>query len=73
MPAAPFWGMLVRHHTGHPLYPRILGQWPGTQFINTKMQQEAMKLPYVSSASCTAVSWWRAPYGRRHDDNRYQL
>lgn len=41
---------------GIPYYPRILGQWPGTQLINTKMQQEAMKLPYVSSASCTAVS-----------------
>ncbi|MBH2842910.1 hypothetical protein QZQ24_14385 [Serratia marcescens] len=41
---------------GIPYYPRILGHWPGTQLINTKMQQEAMKLPTVSSALCTAVS-----------------
>ncbi|PNK89137.1 hypothetical protein [Serratia odorifera] len=41
---------------GIPYYPRILGHWPGTQLINTKMQQEALKLPYVSSATCTAAA-----------------
>ncbi|WP_275347686.1 hypothetical protein [Xenorhabdus bovienii] len=41
---------------GIPYYQRILGRWPGTQLINAKMEQEALKLPYVQSASCTAVS-----------------
>ncbi|MDE9483274.1 hypothetical protein KKJ06_18465 [Xenorhabdus bovienii] len=41
---------------GIPYYQRILGHWPGTQLINAKMEQEALKLPYVQSASCTAVS-----------------
>lgn len=41
---------------GIPYYSRILGHWPGTQLINVKMQQEALKLPYVLSAVCTAVS-----------------
>lgn len=41
---------------GIPYYSRILGHWPGTQLINVKMQQEAMKLPYVTSAVCTAIS-----------------
>lgn len=38
---------------GLPYYQRILGHWPGTQLINTKMASEAKKLPYVSSAFCT--------------------
>lgn len=41
---------------GIPYYQRILGHWPGTQLINVKMQEEAMKLSYVASAVCTAVS-----------------
>ncbi|WP_420855270.1 hypothetical protein [Xenorhabdus hominickii] len=41
---------------GIPYYQRIFGHWPGTQLINAKMEQEALKLPYVQSASCTAVS-----------------
>ena len=40
---------------GIPYYQRILGHWPGTQLINTKMQTEALKLPYVQSASCTVA------------------
>ena len=40
---------------GIPYYERILGHWPGTQLINTKMQAEALKLPYVQSAFCTTV------------------
>ncbi|AOM39696.1 hypothetical protein [Xenorhabdus hominickii] len=41
---------------GIPYYQRIFGHWPGTQLINAKMEQEALKLTYVQSASCTAVS-----------------
>jgi len=41
---------------GIPYYERILGHWPGTQLINVKLQQEALKLPYVQSAVCTTVS-----------------
>ncbi|MCT8341934.1 MULTISPECIES: hypothetical protein [Photorhabdus] len=41
---------------GLPYYQRILGHWPGIQLINSKMQQEAMKLPYVQSAICKAIS-----------------
>lgn len=40
---------------GIPYYQRILGHWPGTQLINTKMQTEALKLPYVQSAACTVA------------------
>lgn len=40
---------------GIPYYQRILGHWPGTQLINTKMQTEALKLPYVQSAACTVT------------------
>jgi len=40
---------------GIPYYERILGHWPGTQLINTKMASEAMKLPYVQSAYCTVT------------------
>lgn len=38
---------------GIPYYQRILGHWPGTQLINTKMAAEAKKLPYVQSAFCS--------------------
>ncbi|WP_118987905.1 hypothetical protein [Photorhabdus sp. CRCIA-P01] len=41
---------------GIPYYQRILGHWPGIQLINSKMQQEAMKLPYVQSAICEVIS-----------------
>ncbi|WP_433977535.1 hypothetical protein [Erwinia sp. E_sp_B01_9] len=40
---------------GIPYYERILGHWPGTQLINTKMATEAKKLPYVQSAFCTTT------------------
>lgn len=40
---------------GIPYYERILGKWPGTQLINTKMATEAKKLPYVQSAFCTTT------------------
>lgn len=40
---------------GIPYYERILGHWPGTQLINSKMQSEALRLPYVQSAFCTTV------------------
>ncbi len=40
---------------GIPYYQRILGHWPGTQLINTKMQTEALKLTYVQSAACTVT------------------
>jgi len=40
---------------GIPYYQRILGHWPGTQLINTKMQSEAKKLPYVQDAFCTVT------------------
>ncbi|MCB4611899.1 hypothetical protein [Enterobacter asburiae] len=40
---------------GIPYYERILGHWPGTQLINTKMQSEALRLPYVQSAFCTTI------------------
>lgn len=40
---------------GLPYYERILGHWPGTQYVNTKMQTEAKKLPYVQSATCTII------------------
>lgn len=40
---------------GIPYYERILGHWPGTQLINTKMQTEALKLDYVQSAACTVT------------------
>lgn len=40
---------------GIPYYERILGRWPGTQLINTKMQSEALKLSYVQSAFCTVT------------------
>ena len=38
---------------GIPYYQRILGHWPGTQLINTKMQSEALKLDYVQTATCS--------------------
>uniref|UniRef100_UPI0036DD607A hypothetical protein n=1 Tax=Photorhabdus sp. RM322S TaxID=3342825 RepID=UPI0036DD607A len=41
---------------GIPYYQRILGHWPGTQLINSKMQQEAVKLPYVQSAICKVIN-----------------
>ena len=37
------------------LVVKILGHWPGTQLINTKMATEAKKLPYVQSAFCTTT------------------
>lgn len=40
---------------GIPYYQRILGHWPGTQLINTKMQSEALKIDYVQTATCTVV------------------
>ncbi|MGP4254566.1 hypothetical protein [Escherichia coli] len=40
---------------GVPYYQRILGHWPGTQLINTKLASEAKKLPYVQSAFCTVT------------------
>jgi len=40
---------------GIPYYQRILGHWPGTQLINTKLQSEALKLDYVQTATCTTV------------------
>lgn len=40
---------------GIPYYERILGHWPGTQLINTKMATEAKKLSYVQSAFCTTT------------------
>lgn len=40
---------------GIPYYERIVGHWPGTQLINTKMQSEALRLPYVQSAFCTTI------------------
>ncbi|MEI7410047.1 hypothetical protein [Pectobacterium aroidearum] len=40
---------------GLPYYERILGHWPGTQLINTKMATEAKKLSYVQSAFCTTT------------------
>lgn len=40
---------------GIPYYERILGHWPGTQLINTKMTTEAKKLPYVQAAFCTTT------------------
>lgn len=40
---------------GIPYYERILGKWPGTQLIATKMATEAKKLPYVQSAFCTVT------------------
>ena len=40
---------------GIPYYERILGHWPGSQLINTKMSSEALKLPYVQSAFCTTT------------------
>ncbi|MCU5775134.1 hypothetical protein N5923_23250 [Erwiniaceae bacterium BAC15a-03b] len=40
---------------GIPYYERILGHWPGTQLINTKMQSEAKKLLYVQDAFCTVT------------------
>ncbi|WP_324723859.1 hypothetical protein [Lelliottia sp. JS-SCA-14] len=40
---------------GIPYYERILGHWPGTQLINTKMSTEAKKLSYVQSAFCTTT------------------
>ena len=40
---------------GIPYYERILGKWPGTQLINTKMASEAKKLSYVQSAFCTTT------------------
>lgn len=40
---------------GIPYYERILGKWPGTQLINTKMATEAKKLSYVKSAFCTTT------------------
>ncbi|VEB99922.1 Uncharacterised protein [Cedecea lapagei] len=40
---------------GLPYYERILGHWPGSQLINTKMATEAKKLPYVQDAFCTVT------------------
>ena len=40
---------------GIPYYERILGHWPGSQLINTKMAAEAKKLPYVQDAFCTVT------------------
>lgn len=40
---------------GIPYYERILGHWPGSQLINTKMAAEAEKLPYVQDAFCTVT------------------
>lgn len=38
---------------GLPYYERILGHWPGTQLVNSKLQAEALKLPYVQAAIST--------------------
>ncbi|EDM2047148.1 hypothetical protein CKT45_03120 [Salmonella enterica subsp. enterica serovar Muenchen] len=38
--------------SGIPYWSRILGHWPGTQLINSTLQQEAVKLPTVKSALC---------------------
>ncbi|WP_369788290.1 hypothetical protein [Rouxiella sp. WC2420] len=40
---------------GIPYFERILGHWPGTQLITSKLQSEALKLSYVQSASGTVV------------------
>ncbi len=40
---------------GIPYYERILGHQPGIQMINAKMEQEAKRLPYVSSAVCSVT------------------
>lgn len=40
---------------GLPYFERILGHWPGTQLITSKLQSEALKLSYVQSASGTVV------------------
>lgn len=40
---------------GLPYYEKILGHWPGTQYVNTKLQTEAKKLPYVQSATCSII------------------
>ncbi|EDW2469849.1 hypothetical protein YK10_004879 [Salmonella enterica subsp. enterica] len=38
--------------SGIPYWSRILGHWPGTQLVNSTLQQEALKLPTVSAAIC---------------------
>lgn len=40
---------------GIPFYEQILGHWPGTQLINSKLQSEALKLPYVQQAVCSSL------------------
>lgn len=40
---------------GIPFYEQILGRWPGTQLINSKLQSEALKLPYVQQAVVSSL------------------
>ncbi len=57
---------------GIPYYERILGHWPGTQLINTKMTTEA-KSSRMSRQHSAPLRWQnRPPCIRRDDHNRHE-